>query len=167
MKKAFIQIILVFSAVYVNAQQAITNSGNLQIHTGASVSSFGNFTNISTGALVNNGNLYIKGNTTNDESSMTIGTGTLYLNGSSAQTVNGSQSFKTWHLNTNNSSGITLNNNLSVSGTHTFASGVITTSATPNYLIYEAGSSYSGDGDSRHVNGWVKKSGTTNFVFPV
>jgi len=33
--------------------------------------------------------------------------------------------------------------------------------------VYEAGSSYSGDGDARHVNGWVKKFGSTNFVFPV
>jgi hypothetical protein len=98
---------------------------------------------------------------------MAVGTGTLYLNGTSAQAVNGTQTFKTYNLNTNNSTGITLNNNLSVSGAHTFAAGMITTSATPNYLVYEAGSSYSGDNDSRHVNGWVKKYGNTNFSFPV
>jgi hypothetical protein len=44
---------------------------------------------------------------------------------------------------------------------------LIATSSTPNYLIYEAGSSYTGDGDSKHVNGWVKKYGNTNFYFPV
>ena len=27
--------------------------------------------------------------------------------------------------------------------------------------------SYSGDGDAKHVNGWVKKFGATNFIFPV
>jgi hypothetical protein len=167
MKKTIIPITLFLFCVHTNAQQAVTNSGNLQIHTGASVSGFDNFTNVSTGVLVNNGNLYIKGIITNDQSSMTTGAGTLYLDGSIAQAVNGSQAFKTYHLNTNNSSGITLNNNLSVSGTHTFTSGLITTSATPNYLIYEAGSSYTGDGNSRHVNGWVKKTGSTNFIFPL
>jgi hypothetical protein len=66
-----------------------------------------------------------------------------------------------------NTGGITLNANLSVSGAHTYSNGMITTGATPNYLVYEAGSSYSGDNDSRHVNGWVKKYGSTNFIFPV
>jgi hypothetical protein len=98
---------------------------------------------------------------------MAVGTGTLFLNGTSAQAVNGSQAFKTYNLNSNNSAGITLNNDLSVTGTHTFTSGVIATSLTPNYLVYEVGSSYTGDGDTKHVNGWVKKFGSTNFVFPV
>jgi hypothetical protein len=44
---------------------------------------------------------------------------------------------------------------------------MIVTSATPNYLIYEAGASYTGDADTRHVNGWVKKFGNTAFTFPV
>jgi hypothetical protein len=44
---------------------------------------------------------------------------------------------------------------------------MITTSATPNYMVYEAGASYTGDDDSRHVNGWVKKFGNTDFIFPV
>jgi hypothetical protein len=127
----------------------------------------GNFTNTSSATLTNSGSLYVRLDLSNSQASMAVGTGTLYLNGTTSQSVSGTQTFKTYHLNTNNSSGITLNNNLSVSGTHTFASGLIVTSATPNYLVYEAGSSYTGDNDSRHVNGWVKKYGTTNFVFPV
>jgi hypothetical protein len=167
MRRITSPILFLLFCIHTNAQQAFNNSGNLQIHPGTSVSGFGNFSNTSSGVLVNNGNLYIKGTIANGQSSMTIGTGTLYLNGFLAQSISGAQPFKTYHLNTNNSFGITLNNNLSVSGTHTFASGIITTSATPNYLIYEAGSSYTGDADSRHVNGWVKKFGATNFIFPV
>ena len=91
----------------------------------------------------------------------------MYLNGSSAQSVAGAQAFKTYHFVSNNSAGITLNTNLSISGVHTFTGGLIATSVTPNYLIYESGSSYSGIADSRHVNGWVKKIGSTNFTFPV
>ncbi len=158
---------LTLFCVYANAQQAISNSGNLQIHSGASVSGFGNFTNTSAGVFVNNGSLYVKGTLSNSESAMAAGTGTLYLDGSSAQSVAGSQTFKTYNLVTNNSSGITLNNDLSVSGVHTFTSGLIVTSVTPNFLVYEAGSSYSGSGDSKHVNGWVKKIGSTGFTFPV
>lgn len=167
MKKLFLPVILMLTWVHTHAQQAFNNFGNLQIHNGASVTAFQNFTNTSTGSLVNNGTVYIRGNISNSQASMANSSGTLHLNGSSAQSVNGTQAFRTYNLITNNASGITLNNNLNVGGVHTFTAGIITTSATPNYLAYEAGSSYSGSSDSRHVNGWVTKSGTTNFAFPV
>jgi hypothetical protein len=127
---------------------------------------FGNFTNVSSATLVNNGSLYLKNTVTNNQASMSAGSGTLYLNGNSSQSVAGSETFKTYNLNTNNASGITLNNNLSISGAHTFSAGDIASSATPNYLIYESGSSYSGASDAAHVTGWVKKIGNTGFIFP-
>jgi len=167
MKILAIQFMLLVFCGSLHAQQAFTNSGNLQIHSGASVSGAGNFTNSSSGVLINNGSLYIRGNISNDQSSMAAGTGTLYLSGSSAQSINGAQVFKTFNLATSNAAGITLNNNLSVGGLHTYTSGIITTSSTPKYMIYEAGSSYTGSSDTRHINGWVKKLGNTDFIFPV
>jgi hypothetical protein len=151
-----------------NAQVNLQNNGTLYI-AAASDTFFinGSFTNASGTAFTNNGKLYVKQDISNDESSMVAGTGTLFLNGSSTQTISGTQVFKTFNLVTNNTAGITLNNNLSVSGNHTYTAGLITTSAAPNYMIYESGSSYTGSNDSRHVNGWVKKTGNTNFVFPV
>lgn len=151
-----------------HAQTDLQNTGTLYVNGGSDILYIsGSFTNASGSALTNNGNLYVLQNLINGQSSMAIGTGTLYLNGSAAQTLSGTQVFKTYNLVNNNSSGITLNNDLSVSGVHTFTAGIMTTSATPNYLMYEAGSSYTGDGDTRHVNGWVRKTGTTNFTFPV
>jgi len=47
----------------------------------------------------------------------------LYLNGTSAQSISGTQAFKTLNFVSNNSAGITLNNDLSVSGIHTFYRG--------------------------------------------
>jgi hypothetical protein len=169
MKSNIIQISLLLFGFCLNAQQPFSNAGNLQIHAGGSVTAFGNFTNAGTGSLVNNGSLYVRANLTNAQSSMATGTGTLYLNGTVAQSIDGIQPFRTFNLVTNNNSvsGITLNNNLSVSGAHTFADGILHTSATPNYMIYEAGASYNGEGDAQHVNGWVKKFGSTNFSFPV
>lgn len=166
MKKNIIPIILLLSGTCINAQDAINNNGNLQIHSGASVAGFANFTNAATGSLVNNGDLYVKGIITNNQASMASGTGTLYLDGSAAQSVNGSQPFKTFNFVSNNNAGITLGNNLHVSGAHTFTNGNIASPA-PYYLVYESGSSYSGSSDATHVNGWVKKIGSTNFIFPV
>lgn len=168
MKKLIAYHIAMFFAAFSGiAQQASRNTGNLQVHSGGAVTIFGNFTNTSGAALVNNGSLYVRSTLTNDQASMSAGAGTLYLNGTSAQTVDGSQVFNTNNLVTDNSSGITLNNNLSVSGAHTYTSGLIATSSTPNYLVYQSGSSYSGSNDSRHVTGWVKKIGSTDFTFPV
>ncbi len=127
----------------------------------------GALTNASGAEFTNNGVVQIKKDLTNNQASMSVGTGTLMLNGTAAQSVAGSQVFKTYHFISDNGLGITLNNNLSVSGLHTYISGIITTSSTPNYMIYEAGSSYTGDADSRHVNGWIKKIGSTDFIFPV
>ncbi|MBA2745124.1 MAG: hypothetical protein H0U44_02760, partial [Flavisolibacter sp.] len=169
MKKTIWFLILYFVfCPFTRAQIDLQNSGTLFITSGTDTLFInGNLTNTSAAALINNGRLYIKKNLINNQSSMSAGTGTLYLNGTVAQSVSGGQLFKTYNLVSNNTAGITLNNNLSVSNVHTYTAGIITTSVTPNYLIYESGSSYAGNGDTRHVNGWVKKIGSTDFVFPV
>lgn len=166
MNKKILPALLLFVSGLAKAQQAVTNFGNLQIYTGTTVTSFGNLANNSTGVLINNGDLYLRANITNDQASMSAGAGTLYLDGGSAQILNGAQTFSTFRLVTNNTAGITLNNNLRVTDLHTFTNGVITTSAT-NFMVYEAGSSYTGDADARHVNGWVKKLGSTSFAYPI
>jgi hypothetical protein len=166
MKKSAVCFFIVLAAAKGFSQLAMTNAGPLRIHSGASLAAFGNVTNNSGAALVNDGSLYVKGNIANNEVSMSSGAGTLYLNGTSMQTLSGAQAFKTLNLSSANSAGITLNNNLSVAGVHTFSPGIITTSSTA-YLIYEAGSSYSAAADNAHVNGWVRKSGSTAFNYPV
>src|SRR5436853_3788710 len=104
MRHIFIGTILFFLCEHLQAQQAFTNKGNIKIHSGASMTSFGNFTNSSSASFVNNGSFYSKADLTNDQASMTAGTGTLYFNGTSAQTVSGSQIFKALDLVSNNSS---------------------------------------------------------------
>lgn len=155
------------SFTLINAQTDLYNGGILKLSTPADILYIsGNFTNTSTASLTNNGQLNVLRDLSNDEVSMNAGTGILFLNGSMVQTVSGAQALRTFDLVSNNSSGIVLNNNLSVSGTHTFINGIISTAGMSNYLIYETGSSYSGSGDTRHVNGWVKKIGNSNFTFP-
>lgn len=166
MKRILLPFLILKCCLTLHAQQSFVNNGNLSIFTGASITSFGDFTNKSSASFSNNGNFYIKGNLNNDQSSLAIGSGTLHLDGTNAQTINGLQKFRTYNLQTNNSAGVILNSDLSVSGLHTFSSGIITSSAMPNYLVYEAGSSYTGASDARHVRGWVKKIGNSNFIFP-
>lgn len=152
----------------VSAQTGITNTGILKVSsTSDTLYIKGDLTNASTATLTNNGSLYVKGSVTNDQASMSAGTGTLYMTGTLAQSVNGSAAFKTWNFVSDNPVGILLNNDLSVSGLHTFRNGIIQTADSAAYLIYESGATYTGDGDTRHVNGWVKKIGNSDFTFPV
>ncbi|MEO6316285.1 MAG: T9SS type A sorting domain-containing protein [Chitinophagaceae bacterium] len=170
MKKAnFLNMaLLVLLTSDIQAQVSLQNNGTLYVSNSSAILFVnGTFTNASGAAFTNNGSLYVKQNLINDQAGMAVGTGTLYLNGSAGQTLSGAQLFSTFNLVTNNASGITLNTDLRVNGLHTFSAGVITTSATPNYLLYEAGASYTGDGDTKHVNGWVRKTGATAFIFPL
>jgi hypothetical protein len=167
MKKIVVALLL-FTVKTAFTQTAVTNTGVLYVSGSSDILYAGSdFTNNVGATLTNKGQFHVRGNLTNNEVGMAIGTGTLYLNGSTAQAVNGGQAFKTQNFVSNNAAGITLNNNLNISGFHTYIIGIIATSATPNYLVYEAGSSYMGDGDAAHVSGWVKKFGATNFVFPL
>ena len=167
MQRIFISAILLLSSAICYSQAGVVNNGNLQIHTGANMASFVNFTNASTAGLVNDGTFHLRANVTNNRASMNPGTGVTILDGTSAQSVNGTEPFRVYNVTTNNSNGITLNNDMSVNAAHTFTAGIITSSSTPNYLVYENGSTYSGSADNAHVNGWVRKTGTTNFLFPV
>ena len=167
MKKIIILAFILFQFSSVNAQMGIRNSGVMRIHPGTTMSGWNNFTNASTATYINNGTIYLKANITNNETGMAAGSGTTVLDGSSTQTIAGSAAFNVNDLTTNNATGFVVNTNLSIAGTHTFSNGVLVTSVTPNYVIYEAGSSQTGSADTRHVNGWVKKNGSTNFTFPV
>jgi len=162
MKKIYLSFLLLPHLL----QAQMTNFGNLQIHSGGSVAVTGDFTNASTAVLLNNQALYLRGQLTNNQASMSAGTGTLYLNGSSAQIVDGSASYMAYNLETSNAAGITINRSLYINGFHNFVSGNLVT-GTSAFVVYAAGSSYSGAADSRHVYGWVKKLGSTDFTFPV
>lgn len=167
MKQLLFGMLLLPAAGSVVAQNTVTNNGNLTIHSGGNLAVHGHFNNSAAASLVIDGSLYIKRDLTSNEAAMSSGAGTLYLNGAVLQTLDGAQPFKTYNLVTGNSAGMHLNTDLYVSGVHSFTSGVITTAATPAYLVYETGASYSGSADERHVNGWVRKTGTTDFIFPV
>lgn len=143
----------------------VSNAGIFYVDSGTTVAVKGHWVNKSTADLVNDGNFLLTGNLLNDESNMRTGTGTLLLSGTSLQTLSGAAPFLTYHLTTDNPSGIKLLNDLSVSGQHLFVKGVIST--TDRFLIYGPQSSYTGATDQRHVNGWVRKQGNSNMIFPV
>src|SRR5689334_13151370 len=101
--KFFLLQMLCLCFTMINAQTNLYNSGTLTLSSSADVLYIsGNFTNVSSASLTNNGQLYVLKDLDNSQASMTVATGKLYLNGSTAQTVSGSQPFKTYDFISDN-----------------------------------------------------------------
>ncbi|MFT3934510.1 MAG: hypothetical protein QM726_12885 [Chitinophagaceae bacterium] len=165
--KTFLPAVALLITSVLQAQTNVTNTGGLSISNTGSLYITGSLSNTATANLANAGSLHVQQGLTNAQAFATPGTGTLYLDGVALQTISGTQAFSTFNLVTNNPAGIMLNNDLNISGVHTFTAGIINTDAVPHYLRYQSGASYTGYADARHVNGWVSKAGNTNFTFPL
>jgi hypothetical protein len=143
------------------------NSGNLRIAEGGKLGIHGEFVNSASAVLLNDGQLHLSSHFQNDQDGMVAGNGTLYISGTSQQVFSGSRLIRTRNMNMNNNAGLLLSTNLHMAGQQQFVTGVISSSSTPNYLVFESGSSHTGASDASHVSGWTKKTGGTNFEFPV
>lgn len=102
------------------AQQGVTNSGNMHLFPGATMSTPLPFTNNAAGGTdyTNDGYFYAGGDFTNNKASMPAGSGTTEFNGSSTQNINGSQPAQFNHILISNASasGILPAANISIAG---------------------------------------------------
>lgn len=113
----------------------------------------------------NNYGISLTGNWTNN-GSFTSQNGTVTFNGADAQTIGGTAASGFNNLTINNSAGVTLSQNESVSGVLTLSNGLLITSES-DLLTLNAGSSISGGGEDKFINGPMKKIGNTDFTFPI
>gem|GEM_PF-1690339 len=160
---------VLLSALPTGALAQQVNTGNFHVASGGTVVFFGNFTNTSTGTVTNSGTIYVLQNLTNDGSYTSSGTATDRFEGTDAQTVDGTTLLTLQNVLLNNANGLTVDNEVRVSGGFTFSNGKVTTNrATPADLLhFLAGSSYLNEADARHVDGYVSKTGNTMFIFPI
>jgi hypothetical protein len=129
------------------------------------------YTNTTAADYQNDGTVYITGNLVNNQASMPAGAGRTYFSGVSAQTLSGAQPFRNLNINIDNASGVILANRLAVgngtSGLLTFTTGLITSGTTTQDVYFYPGSGYTGFDSLHGVIGYVTKSGSTNFDFPL
>ncbi len=125
------------------------------------------FFTINNAGFVMNGNVAVVVNNCNIENN-----GTMYsssedfiLTGDSPKILKGTSEININNLSVDNTEGYELQQTIKISGVLTFTEGVITTSSA--FVDFLAGSSYTGADDNSFVNGAVKKTGNTDFVFPV
>lgn len=143
------------------------NGAAITITSGTSVRVNGNAV-LSTGSsLTNNGTLSLTGDLASNQIMTTANTGKLIFSGSTAQTLNGSQTYLAKDVLINNAAGIILQAPLQVDGTVTFTNGVLSATNSSYPLIIASNGFASGASNASHVNGYVQKLGIGTFVFPV
>jgi hypothetical protein len=127
------------------------NTKTVNTSTGSAISIYGNVA-ITSGTLALGNNLSLTGNWTRHgtNGTFTPGTKSVTFNGASSQsiTITGGGVASFYDLTLNNSNGISLSNDATVTNSLTFTSGKITTGS--NKVIISAGGSVSGGG-----TGWV------------
>jgi len=146
MKKQYlIGLLLVLNALTGKAQ--LTNSGNMKLFAGASVTIYGDLTN--NGTFTDSGTV-------------------VTLKGTALQTIRGTVpvTFNNLTLNNTDATGVVLAQDMNVRGTLTFTDGYLNTSAA-NILTMTAGSAATGASNNSFVSGPAVKTGNTAFVFPV
>lgn len=119
------------------------------------------------GSFTNNGNVFVSGNLVNDQAMAETDTGALTLDGTSQQTVSGTQTYFTRYLTINNPTGIVLNNSIKTGGRVTLSNGIVDATNNLAALVIGDTASVLGVSDARHVTGYVVKTGTGSFVYPV
>ncbi len=136
-----------FSAI---SYTQVRNSGNLRMHSGSQVGLFGNFTN---------------------DGTFDSNSGQLTISGSNPQLFDGTNSIQVQDVLINKSAdSLRLTNELQVTGNLSFIKGQIHTNlidSLTDYVHFLSGASFSGVSDSSFVNGVVRKTGSSSFVFPV
>lgn len=150
MKKTVTATALVVLSTIVQAQETLQNSGNIQLHSGAQLGVFGDFTN--NGSFASNAS------------------SELNMAGSTTQTINGSNVVNTYDFVVQNNDGAHVDNQVEVGHIMKFVAGKVTSDradAATEFVHFLDGSGYSGDNEFRYIDGVVRKTGADAFTFPV
>jgi hypothetical protein len=148
-KKVLIAFIILHFNSNVDAQNAINNSGNMQMHAGSQMAFFCDL--INEGTFNNN-------------------LGTALFSGSVPQSISGTNNIKFKDIILNNPSEVKLDQELQVSGVLTFSAGKILSDKADiatEYVNFLDGATHIGSNGNRFIDGVVRKTGNDAFVFPL
>ncbi|SKC81463.1 T9SS type A sorting domain-containing protein [Ohtaekwangia koreensis] len=161
-----------------NATTSLTNSSDaiwlFANITGDTFNGPVTFSQTSTGALqpaYNGTNSFYDNLIVSSANVVTLGSGTgvVQFAGSNNQTITSASSIPViQRLTMSKASGantITLNTPINIGSTATLTTGIINTT-TSNYLNFLAGSTVNGASNASYINGPVRKTGNTAFIFP-
>ena len=173
LNRRVITFIFIFLVVKLGAQNTILiEAGSLVNTNGTSLIINGNLINKANtnNAIANSGTIQLSGDFTNNATSGNLlsgSTGEVVLKGSSTQTIKGTASTYFTKLKVDNSTGVTIDIKTFVETKLTFTSGIINTSAGKEISFTADAATYSGESNTAHINGPMKRTGQSNFIYPV
>jgi hypothetical protein len=150
---------------------ALFNNGSLiYINGDALVQINGDFINEPTSNYTNLGTVNVIGDFTNNQTMLSPFSGMLNFEGSVRQYVNGSAPLLANDVTINNPNGVALNNVLRITGEVNFVAGILSAQDTAAPLqLSNTGtvSTVNPAKNTSHVLGYVVKTGTGSFTYPV
>lgn len=168
------RLLLLFLAVsYVSFSQTV-NIGSLTISAGTQLSTVGALDNKATGDLVNDGELFVYSDYNNDGLvTFTPGstTGFTRMRGISGfQNISGTLPME-WYdaefFNGNVQPAFHLSNEVSIGGQANFQNGIVDDATYNGLIVFEDTANHNNTSDNSHVDGYVRKNGTTAFRYPI
>ncbi len=107
--------------------------------------------------------------TSNSAANVNFGNGGGWLNivGNTIQSYTANQVLNCGRLRMNTTGTLSLNSALNIDNECDFVNGIINPASSSQTLVFQASSSVSGASNNSHVNGAVRKVGTTAFTFPI
>ena len=169
MRKVFqILFFLCFSILgTLSAQIDVVNDGLFFVKDSQLVHINGNFSNFSSD-FKNRGTFGLTGNLVNEARVFNQGAGIFRFYGPKEQSLFLYQAFSTYDLDVNNPDGITMmgSSSLQLFNHLSFSDGIIRTNYS-SMLSFEPFAYYSNASDFAHIDGPMRRLGSTDFVFPV
>jgi len=181
MVKKFIIILFLLAINLISYSQTafvIYNDGltNNVLETGLTATILGGYvsqTKTVDGTIDNQSIIELTGNWANNNTNSTnvfsTSAGTTKFIGTTEQTISGTDSTQFYNVEINNttvSGGVTVSKIAEIENSLTLTDGVVTTTSS-SPLVMKTGSSSSSGSDASHVDGPMRKEGTTAFVFPL
>ncbi len=156
-----------FFASALFAQIDVVNDGMLFVKDSQLVHIDGNFSNFSS-EFKNRGDFGLTGNLVNEARVFNQGTGIFRFYGPKEQSLFLYQAFSTYDLEVNNPSGITMmgSSSLQLFNHLNFLDGIIRTNDF-SLFSFEPFAYHSNSGDHAHIDGPMRRLGSTDFTFPV
>lgn len=139
-----------------NTGTIVMNGTSAQAISGSGLHFYSLTTNNSAG-VTTSASFSIAGNFTNTAGFGVTGTPTTTFNGTAAQTIAGATAPTFYNLTLNNTAGLTLSVNTTVSNTLTFSNGRITTDTNTLILSSQTSCGVSGAGSGKYVIGKLRK----------
>ncbi len=152
-----------------SAQSQFINSGELHVKDGTVLYSAFPFENRNSGKVINDGTVVFLSDLVNEGEfafSTAETTGLVRLEGLSTQNISGNSQLRFWNLILNNSTDFNLSNDLEISGTADFSSGVVRAALPENIFAFGLGGSSMNSSDESFVDGKVEVQTDQEIHFP-